>query len=90
MATLWSNPTYNTMYQFDNVTDVELSYDRVLEITIWEPHCNTNEFEGGIRLGPKPQADNKNKWMDKHFGSIWKLSSTYNSTYALSWILKNI
>jgi len=46
------------------VTDVELSYDRVLEITIWEPHCSTNEFVGGIRLGPKPQADNKNRWMD--------------------------
>ena len=46
------------------MTDVELSYDRVLEITIWEPHRNTNEFVGGVRLGPKPQAGNKNKWMD--------------------------
>ena len=59
-----TNPTYNTMYQFEKVTDVELSYDRVLEITIWEPHRNTNEFVGGVRLGPKPQAGNKNKWMD--------------------------
>ena len=59
-----TNPTYNTMYQFDKVTDVELSYDRVLEITIWEPHRNTNEFVGGVRLGPKPQAGNMNKWMD--------------------------
>jgi len=47
------------MYQFDKMTDVELSYDRVLEITIWEPLCNTNEFVGGIRLGSKPQAGNK-------------------------------
>ena len=46
------------------MTDVELSYDRVLEITIWEPHRNTNELVGGIRLGPKPQPGNKNKWMD--------------------------
>ena len=46
------------------MTDVELSYDRVLEITIWEPHRNTNEFVGSIRLGPKPQPGNKNKWMD--------------------------
>ena len=51
-------------FQFDKVTDVELSYDRVLEITIWEPHRNSNEFVGGIRLGPKPQPGNKNKWMD--------------------------
>jgi len=43
---------------------MELSYDRILEITIWEPHRNTKEFVGGIRLGPKPQAGNKNKWMD--------------------------
>ncbi|XP_065907063.1 synaptotagmin-like protein 5 [Dysidea avara] len=59
-----SNPTYNTMYQFDRVTNVELSYDRVLEITIWEPHRNSNEFVGGVRLGPKPQPGIKNKWMD--------------------------
>ena len=39
-----SNPTCNTMYQFEKVTDVELSYDGVLEITIWEPRRNTNEF----------------------------------------------
>ena len=59
-----NSPCYIAKYQFDKVTDVELSYDRVLEITIWEPHRNTNEFVGGIRLGPKPQAGNKNKWMD--------------------------
>jgi len=35
-----------------------------ITITIWELHCITNEFVGGIRLGPKPQAGNKNKWMD--------------------------
>ncbi|XP_065907812.1 synaptotagmin-like protein 5 [Dysidea avara] len=58
------NSVYNAKFQFDKVTDVELSYDRVLEITIWEPHRNTNEFVGGIRLGPRPQPGNKNKWMD--------------------------
>ncbi|XP_065908463.1 uncharacterized protein [Dysidea avara] len=58
------SPCYTAKFQFDKVTDVELSYDRVLEITIWEPHRNTNEFVGGIRLGPKPQPGNKNEWMD--------------------------
>ena len=55
---------YNAKFQFDKVTDVELSYDRVLEITIWEPHRNTNEFVGGVRLGPKPQPGGKHEWME--------------------------
>ena len=58
------SPCYTANFHFDKVNDEELSYDRALEITIWEPHHNTNEFVGGIRLGPKPQAGNKNKWMD--------------------------
>ena len=53
------NSLYNAKFQFDKITDVELSYDRVLEITIWEPHRNTNEFVGGVRLGPKPQAGSR-------------------------------
>ena len=59
-----SDPCFNARFKFDKVNNVDLSFDRVLEITIWEPHCNTNEFVGGVRLGPKPQAGNKNKWMD--------------------------
>ena len=58
------SPCYTAKFQFDKVTDVELSYDRVLEITIWEPHRNTNEFVGGVRLGPKPQPGSKHEWMD--------------------------
>jgi len=58
------SPCYIAKFHFDKVTDEELSYDRVLEITIWEPHLSTNEFVGGIRLGPKPRIGNKIEWMD--------------------------
>ena len=47
-----SNPTYNTMYQLDKVTDV---HARVLEIAIWEPHCDTTEFLD-------PQASEVSQW----------------------------
>jgi len=59
-----NDPCYSAKFQFDKIGNEELLCDRVVEITIWEPHRNTNEFVGGIRLGPKPQAGNKNKWID--------------------------
>ncbi|XP_065908474.1 uncharacterized protein [Dysidea avara] len=82
-----SNPTYNTMYQFDKVTNVELSYDRVLEITIWEPHRNTNEFVGGLRLGPKPQPGNKNKWMDSAGSEVsqWEMMMADPNQWIDAW-----
>ena len=69
------------------MTDVELSYDRVLEITIWEPHRSTNEFVGGVRLGPKPQPGGKHEWMDS-FGtevSQWEMMMARPEEWADEW-----
>jgi len=83
------SPCYIAKFEFDKVTDVELSYDRVLEITIWEPHRNTNEFVGGIRLGPKPQAANKNKWMDSVGSEVsqWEMMMASPEEWVDEWHL---
>ena len=70
------------------MTDVELSYDRTLEITIWEPYRSTNEFIGGIRLGPKPQKFSKAKeWMDSMGSEVrqWELMTARPEQWATEW-----
>ncbi|XP_065897197.1 synaptotagmin-like protein 4 [Dysidea avara] len=81
------NSLYNAKFQFDEVTEVKLSYDRVLEISIWEPHHNTNEFVGGVRLGPKPHAGNKNKWMDSVGNEVsqWEMMMTRPKEWIDEW-----
>ena len=69
---------------------MELSYDRALEITIWEPYRNTNEFIGGIRLGPKPQPSNtgaSKEWMDSIGSEVtqWELMTARPEQWADEW-----
>ena len=83
-----SDPTYNIKFRFEKVTDVELSYDRALEITIWEPYRSTNEFIGGIRLGPKPQQSSGAKeWMDSMGSEVsqWELMTARPEQWADEW-----
>ena len=85
-----SDPTYNVKFKFEKVSDVELSYDRALEITIWEPYRNTNEFIGGIRLGPKPQPSTtgaNKEWMDSIGSEIsqWELMTARPEQWADEW-----
>lgn len=69
---------------------MELSYDRALEITIWEPYRNTNEFIGGIRLGPKPQQSTtgtNKEWMDSMGSEVsqWELMTARPEQWADDW-----
>jgi len=82
-----SNPTYNAKFRFEKLTDVDLSYDRALEITVWEPYRNTNEFIGGIRLGPKPQPSSDKEWMDSMGSEVsqWELMTARPEQWADEW-----
>ena len=84
-----SNPTYNVKFRFEKLSDVELSYDKGLEITIWEPYRNTNEFIGGLRLGPKPQpsAAANREWMDSMGSEVtqWELMTARPDQWADEW-----
>ena len=64
-----------------------MSYDRALEITIWEPYRNTNEFIGGIRLGPKPQPGSDKEWMDSIGSEVshWELMTARPEQWADEW-----
>ncbi len=58
------NPVWEEQFTYQ-VTREELSKDRVLEITVWDyDRRGTNDFIGGLLLGPA-RAKGKNKeWMD--------------------------
>ena len=81
------DPCYNAKFKFDKINNVELSYDRVLEITIWEPHRNTNEFVGGIRIGPKPQPGARNEWIDSDGNEVsqWEMMMAHPEEWIDKW-----
>ena len=61
-----SNPVYEESFTFEKVDLDELASARVLEVTVWDlTKGSSNEFIGGLRLGPPPSSGVKHKeWMD--------------------------
>ena len=59
-------PTWEETFTYEKVQLDELSFQRVLEVTIWNFHKRSeNVFIGGLRLGPAPGSAAKHKdWMD--------------------------
>ncbi len=60
------NPFWDEEFKYDFLTISELSTERVLEITVWDfDRRGSNDFIGGLRLGPVPGRSCKHKeWMD--------------------------
>lgn len=60
------NPTWGEEFAYDKLSDDDLSSARVLEVTLWDyDRGSTNDFVGGLRLGPAPQHLKVHKeWMD--------------------------
>ena len=60
------NPVWEERFGYEKVSLEELSRERVLEVTLWDLNKGaSNEFIGGLRLGPAPGRAPKHKeWMD--------------------------
>ncbi len=53
------NPTWDEKFTYDKV---ELSTERVLQVTVWDyDKTSSNDFVGGVRLGPAPNRVKKHK-----------------------------
>jgi hypothetical protein len=60
-----TNPVWEEKFTFEDVNMNELSFERVLEISIWSYDNSSHTFIGGLRLGPAPGSAAKYKdWMD--------------------------
>ena len=61
-----SDPSWDESFVYDNLPLSELASERVLEVAVWESgKGSSNEFLGGLRLGPAPRHSGKHKeWMD--------------------------
>ena len=60
------NPVWGEQFSYEKVILDELSSERVLEVTVWDwDRGSSNDFIGGLRLGPAPGRTTKHKeWMD--------------------------
>ena len=60
------NPVWDEEFKYDFLTVNELSTERVLEVTVWDfDRRGSNDFIGGLRLGPAPgRATKPKEWMD--------------------------
>jgi hypothetical protein len=60
------NPVWDETFEFTNVTLNKLSSQQVLELTVWDHDSFTsNDFIGGLRLGPTPsKVKGRQVWMD--------------------------
>ena len=61
-----SSPSWKETFLFEKVTLEEIVTERVLEMTVWNfNEGGSNDFIGGLRLGPTPSEASRNKeWMD--------------------------
>lgn len=61
-----SNPAWKETFSYEKLKLEELASEKVLEVTVWDLNKgSSNEFIGGIRLGPAPRPGGKHKeWMD--------------------------
>ena len=61
-----SNPVWEELFAYEKLNLDELATERVLEVAVWDLNKgSSNEFIGGLRLGPAPRAGIKHKeWMD--------------------------
>ena len=61
-------PTWGEIITYDRVQLDELSFQRALEVTVWNYHkISGNTFIGGLRLGPAPSSESAAEhldWMD--------------------------
>ena len=63
------NPAWNEQFTYENICLEDLTSGRVLEVTVWDyDRRGSNDFIGGLRIGPAPSdsssAAKHKDWMD--------------------------
>ena len=63
------NPVWNEQFTYENICLEDLTSGRVLEVTVWDyDRRGSNDFIGGLRIGPSPgsvaAAAKPKDWMD--------------------------
>ena len=61
------DPIWNETFVYDKVTVEQLSYSHALEVTVWDQDMiSSNDFVGGLRIGPEPKLGQTKNWMDSN------------------------
>ena len=83
------SPVWEEQISYDKVNLEQLSRERVLELSIWDYNLGTsNRFIGGLRLGPFPTRNHKNKeWMDCIGAEVshWESMLAHPSQWVEQW-----
>ena len=65
------NPVWDEKFKYSESALKELSTKRVLELTLWDSASKlSNDFIGGVRIGPTPKPDQKEFVPDE--GGHWE------------------
>ena len=82
-------PSWEETFKFEGVKLDELSFERALEVTVWNFHKRSgNVFIGGLRLGPAPGSGAKHKdWMDSIGDEVthWENMLAYPGEWVEQW-----
>ena len=82
------NPTWEQNFTYEKVTLEDLSTKRVLEITVWDHDKTSNDFVGGLRIGPVPnQVKQHKEWIDsnKDEASHWEQMLAHPGEWVERW-----
>lgn len=59
------NPVWDETFEYSKVNVEELSSKQALEVTVWDYDLmSSNDFVGGIRIGPTPKPGQTKAWLD--------------------------
>ncbi len=60
-----SDPIWEESFTYEKLSLEELVSERGLEVTVWDFNKgSSNEFIGGLRIGPAPSVGKRKEWMD--------------------------
>jgi len=60
------SPTWNEWFLYNEVSLEQLSSSHALEVAVWDHDLLSNDFVGGVRIGPAPKPRVTKEWMDSN------------------------
>lgn len=83
------NPVWEEKFAYEKLSVKDLKMARVLEVTVWDyDRGSTNDFVGGLRLGPAPHhVKNHKEWIDsnREEASHWEEMLTNPGKWVERW-----